>query len=912
MTMDVRETARRLERGELPPEEALSALVPAARLEPRRADRVEAWRAVGDLAGRAHGASWSVAEQAAWALLDVARHIDAPVERRALLGAMGRGFRNLWLVPFVHARLADPDPLDAAAAIGAAGGLGFAGLESALAARFLGAAIDAPLRHAAIGALGRMGAVSAADVLVTRIDDPHDCALALTALTEIHTPSGAEAAIAVLDRDPPRDSLLAATRYLSSIGREQVLPTLRRLARHEDAEMRMAAALSARALKAERNRDAAERILAALTERDRAVRSLLARRLRTLPAPDVLAQAEMLLEDDPRGILQILAEVRTAEVSRFLLDVAGRRTLPPRVRARALLSMEADEPWEREALVEIASAPDDEPTVRSAAATTMGAFATVPEVLDGLEAMSTDPAPAVRGALLWALQLAAIPGREVAAEATRCEALFARALADEDAFVRRRAAYVTGNLDLAALAEALARLARDDDDRPDVRIAAFVGAGEIASPDSLGELVALFRREQDPEALAAVSRAIAQVLSSRPDAPAPELARLGAKLGQLLGAADPLLRRSAVRLAGLSATAVPVASVVALAEDRAPGVREEVVTALGRLDAPEAETILADALEDVDAAIRERAAEALVTRGGLVAVERLLAWISSDDDADARAAIAERLPLPAVEARGLLPALDAALARLSSDDAVTEPLLALKVRILEQDDAPVGEQDIEAAIVAAFPTYARLSQASGFAPLGRSMRTAEALCRTAGGIEGGDLSPPISLWTKVLEGYLHAWLAPRLANLQRDPARLWEHVDRLLGDSWPAYQKYLQTRWSDPVDVGNTRVELPLRALPNALRELQERRLKRVDQPLSVTEWARILLLLAVDHPSGVRNVLRVSATSADNVVHIGHRLLTLAAVRNVVTHRAVAGAATLDAFRRTYYASFEDLTRLA
>jgi hypothetical protein len=37
-----------------------------------------------------------------------------------------------------------------------------------------------------------------------------------------------------------------------------------------------------------------------------------------------------------------------------------------------------------------------------------------------------------------------------------------------------------------------------------------------------------------------------------------------------------------------------------------------------------------------------------------------------------------------------------------------------------------------------------------------------------------------------------------------------------------------------------------------------------------------------------------------------------LAQVRNIVTHRSVAGAATLTEFRRVYYAAFEELTTLA
>ena len=42
------------------------------------------------------------------------------------------------------------------------------------------------------------------------------------------------------------------------------------------------------------------------------------------------------------------------------------------------------------------------------------------------------------------------------------------------------------------------------------------------------------------------------------------------------------------------------------------------------------------------------------------------------------------------------------------------------------------------------------------------------------------------------------------------------------------------------------------------------------------------------------------------------YRLQVLAQVRNAVTHRTVAGSATLGEFRKTYYAAFEELTALA
>jgi len=51
---------------------------------------------------------------------------------------------------------------------------------------------------------------------------------------------------------------------------------------------------------------------------------------------------------------------------------------------------------------------------------------------------------------------------------------------------------------------------------------------------------------------------------------------------------------------------------------------------------------------------------------------------------------------------------------------------------------------------------------------------------------------------------------------------------------------------------------------------------------------------------------------SSDQVIRLAHRLHTLAAVRNLVTHRAAASGSTLDAFRKSYYLSFEDLAQMA
>jgi hypothetical protein len=141
---------------------------------------------------------------------------------------------------------------------------------------------------------------------------------------------------------------------------------------------------------------------------------------------------------------------------------------------------------------------------------------------------------------------------------------------------------------------------------------------------------------------------------------------------------------------------------------------------------------------------------------------------------------------------------------------------------------------------------------------------------------------------------------------------LWELTDRLLGVAWPAYQRYLGERWVDPVHVGAISVEVPLRSAVNALRDLQDRRRRPLDSPMSVTEWSRIMLFLAVDHASGPKNVLAVACRDPDRAVRLAHRLQVLAQVRNLVTHRSAADAATLAEFRRGYYIAFEDLTGMA
>ncbi|MCB9562983.1 MAG: HEAT repeat domain-containing protein [Kofleriaceae bacterium] len=905
-----------LDAGKLTPDDAIPTLIRLAHGAPVRSQRLDACQLLGDIAGRAFGAGWEAAERAAFALLGLARQADAAQDRRGVVAAMGRAFRNAWLLPFVHRRLSDHDPSVVAAAINAAGGLGFPALEEAVAGFLDGDAAPA-VRRAAIAALGRMGAMTALDRLVAAVDgDPDDAAAALAALTEIRSGAAVAAAAAVLEREPEREVRIAAVRYLAELGAAEVLTSLRRLARDEDPELRLVATFASRTLKAERDRDAGERFLVALTERDRAVRAVLARRLRTMPIAEVLEHAEMLVADDAAGVIQVLGELREPEVTRYLLDLAGRDDLDVVVRARAIGAIEANLDWERAALGELAVADAAPLEVRAAAAQTLGAFASPTELFDRIGALAAATAAELRGAFLWALQLAVRPGAVVAADRKRVLAAVKPLLADADVAVRRRAAYVAGNLELAELAPALVALAKGDD-RADVRLAAYVGLAELATPAIFDDVVALARKEDDPAALAAASRALAATLLGAPPDQRLDLSSMSGKLGQLLKSDDALVREAAVRLAGVARGGVPAAAIAALTGDEVPAVRAEALTALGRVGAADGEKALLAAFEDPDPALHERAAEALLSVGGRRALERVLAFVSGEGDAAARAAIAPRIVVPPPEVGHFLPQVDNALERVGVDDAAYEPLLTLKVALLEAERAgrdPGGADPgaVDAAIAEVFPSFAHMVKLQGFEQLVRSVRTAEGLYRGAVTQPEGDQSPPIVLWMKVLENYVHAWLSARMSTLQRDPVPLFEHVDRLVSSAWPKYQQYVGQRWQDPMQVGQARVELPVRSLPNALRELQERRRKRLDSPLSITEWSRLMVFFAVDHPSGVKNLFKLPVKNADQAVRLAHRLHTLAAVRNLVTHRAAASATTLEAFRRGYYTAFEDLAQMA
>jgi len=75
---------------------------------------------------------------------------------------------------------------------------------------------------------------------------------------------------------------------------------------------------------------------------------------------------------------------------------------------------------------------------------------------------------------------------------------------------------------------------------------------------------------------------------------------------------------------------------------------------------------------------------------------------------------------------------------------------------------------------------------------------------------------------------------------------------------------------------------------------------------------ALVLGGIAVDHPSGVKNLFKLPQKNGEIIVRLAHRMHALAAVRNLVTHRSAATSATVDAFRKHYYGAFEDLALMA
>jgi hypothetical protein len=199
--------------------------------------------------------------------------------------------------------------------------------------------------------------------------------------------------------------------------------------------------------------------------------------------------------------------------------------------------------------------------------------------------------------------------------------------------------------------------------------------------------------------------------------------------------------------------------------------------------------------------------------------EKMVTIAAINGDPTARGTLAAAIHVPPAHAEQLTPLIDEALAKTDAEDPAFEALVRIKLATHVAGAAEGSAVDVDKEIASVFPSFSQLVKLAGFDSLVKSLRTAESLFHTTAGNANADLSPPITLWMKVLENYVHAWLGPRMATLQREPSTLFDYVDRVIGGSWNGFARWIEPKWKDPFEVGGAKVELPLRSVPNAVRE---------------------------------------------------------------------------------------------
>ena len=302
-------------------------------------------------------------------------------------------------------------------------------------------------------------------------------------------------------------------------------------------------------------------------------------------------------------------------------------------------------------------------------------------------------------------------------------------LDDADPVVRRRAAYVAGNLGLDKLAPALAAALRTAEDPADLRLAAYVALGELGMPGVVGDVVAAIRREDDPRVLGAASNALI--------AAAPEAAALAAPRRPRVAAAHGARRRACARPAPRSPACSAARSRPPRSRrsprDDAPAVRGAAVWALGKLADPASEKALLAAFRDDDPAVHERAAAGLLRLGTPDALAQAIAFVAGDGDPAARGALAAAHPRSRPRTpSSSRPLVDAALAKVDADDPAFEPLVRIK---LATPRAERRGRRRSTSTPRSRPRSRRSrssTKLAGFDTLVKSLRTAESLFHTTG------------------------------------------------------------------------------------------------------------------------------------------------------------------------------------
>jgi len=201
--------------------------------------------------------------------------------------------------------------------------------------------------------------------------------------------------------------------------------------------------------------------------------------------------------------------------------------------------------------------------------------------------------------------------------------------------------------------------------------------------------------------------------------------------------------------------------------------------------------------------------------GTPAALAQAIAFVAGDGRSD-RARCSRRRDHDRQTARRHARAHDRRRARQGhADDPAFEPLLPLgsSPRSATPRWRPPAI-DVDAEIHRRVPSFGQMTKLSGFDAMIRSLRTAESLYQSTGDQPDGDLSPPITLWMKVLENYVHAWLGPRMCGCNASRRSLFTTSTGVIGASWPGFQRWLEPKWRDPAEVGGAKVEIPLRAIP--------------------------------------------------------------------------------------------------
>ena len=225
---------------------------------------------------------------------------------------------------------------------------------------------------------------------------------------------------------------------------------------------------------------------------------------------------------------------------------------------------------------------------------------------------------------------------------SRIAEALASALADEDSFVRLRAARVLGRLALPRATESLAVALSDEE--PDVREAAVDALRWLGDPRAVSALIkALVDRAPSvrwkaASALAKTSdtRAVQPLITALSDEE-PNVREWAAEaLGEIgdpravhaltirLADEEPTVRWRTASALGKLRDARAINALVTTLDDEQPGVRRKAAEALGRIGEPQATGPLAVSLRDKDSDVRTEAAAALQEIGDSRAVEPLI------------------------------------------------------------------------------------------------------------------------------------------------------------------------------------------------------------------------------------------------------------------------------------------------